>query len=68
MRRAAFGIGLQLGEVGIAGDDFSAVRVGAAKELAGARGEGGLLMGGQPLLMRRADLAGGQGVLLQRIK
>ena len=45
VRRAALGIGLQLGEVGVTCDDFSAVRVGAAKELAGARGESGLFVG-----------------------
>ena len=66
--RASLRIGLQLGEVGVAGDDFSAVRVGTAKYFVGACGQSGLLMGGQSLLMRGADLAGGQGVLFQRIE
>ena len=67
-RCTALGVGLQLGKVGVTRDDLGAVGIGAAKELAGACGESGLFVSGQPLLMRGADLAGGQGVLFQRIE
>ncbi len=65
-KRAVFGVAFEFRDAGVAGDDLGAVGIDFAKELGGARAEGGVGVVRQFLAVRGADLVGRQIAFLER--